>query len=192
MLGYQCHCDVRGWSIQALVIIRECHCANSWTKAKSIMHNRNIVTHGTVEVHLSLVCGKTLHPFKSRHYSWLFSFQVVHLYETPLISVLACSFMCCLPHKGFYQQILRGNAFQWCTVQHFGAAWSYGLGSPLAFAWLEADGSGGLWQLVSRWQAPGALSAPACCKAAKLSSSGPVLPWHSEDCSKSGKEVITL
>lgn len=115
---------------------------NSWTKAKSIMHNRNIVTRDTVEVHLSLVCGKTLHPFKSRHYSWLFSFQVVHLYETPLISVLACSFMCCLPHKGFYQQILRGNAFRWCTVQRFGAAWSYGLSSPLVFAWLEADGGG--------------------------------------------------
>lgn len=155
------------------------------------MHNRNIVTCVTVEVYLSLVCGKALHPFKSRHYSRVFSFQVVHLYEPPLISVCACSLLCCLPHKGFYQLILRGNAFQGCTAR-FGSALSYGLGSPLAFAWLEADGSGGLWQLVSRWKAPGALSAPACCKAAKLSSSGSVLPWHSEDWSKSGKQVVRL
>lgn len=154
------------------------------------MHNRSIVTCVTVEVHLSIVCGKALHPFKLRHYSWLVSSQEVHLYEPPLISVLTCSFMCCLPHKVFYQLILRGNVFQWCTVQRFGAAWSYGLGSPLAFSWLEADGSGGLQQPMSRWQAPAALSAPACCEAAKLSSS--VLPWHSEDCSKSGKEVIRL
>lgn len=156
------------------------------------MHNRNIVICVTVEAHLSLVCGKALHLFKSRHYSLLFSFQVAHLYEAPLISVCACSFMCCLPHKGFYQLILRGNAFQGCTAQCFGAPLSCGLGSPLAFAWLDADGNGGLWQPVSRWQALGVLSAPACCKAAKLSSSGSILPWHSQDWSKSGKQVIRL
>lgn len=93
---------------------------NSWTKAKSIMHNRNIVTRDTVEVHLSLVCGKTLHPFKSRHYSRLFSFQVVHLYETPLISVLACSFMCCLPPQRFLPTDSKRKCF---SVMHSAAFW---------------------------------------------------------------------
>lgn len=69
------------------------------------MHNRNIVICVTVEAHLSLVCGKALHPFKSRHYSLLFSFQVVHLYEPPLC-------LCLLIHVLSSPQRLLPNDFK--------------------------------------------------------------------------------
>lgn len=178
----------------SLWLSTECHYAKFIDQTKSIMHNRNTVTCVTVEVHLNLVCGKALSKASFQIKTLL---MTVFLPSSSSVWTTSDKCFCLLIHVLSSPQRLLptdvwGNAFQGCTAQPFGAALSYGLSSPLAFARLQADGSGGLWQPVSRWQAPGVLSAPACCKAAKQSSSGPVLPWHCEDCSKSGKELIRL
>lgn len=63
------------------------------------MYNRNMVMNASVEVNPSGVRGKSLHLPKLRQYSWLFSFQVVHLYAPFLLSVLTCSPALSLPQS---------------------------------------------------------------------------------------------
>lgn len=157
---------------------------NSQTKVASITYNRSLATNVTVELNLSLVHSKVLNLSKAKRYSWLFSFQVVHLYEPPLVSVLGCSLLHSLPSSVFPQLILKGDAFQGCRVQHLGATGSVqSLGSPCMFPWLEADGGRALGQPVSRWHAQGVPSASVHSAGAKLSSVEPILPWHVEVCS---------